>query len=476
MTRRDKSTPTDAGSSDATPNRDRKREPVVIDAMAVDAKDISAEGPEPVREEINAGEAQTQPTAAEEAVTAADQLATESVPEPVETAATRREEPKRSAGLPLLSGLVLGAVLAVGGSAGWQWYSGADDSGAVTALSGRAQTLEEKLAALDRRTANLADPAALAALDTRLKALEQRPVPAAAAAQPANAGAGAEALAALERRIAAAETAAKNAQTAADAARTAAAQRPAPANGAQPAPAAPPTPPPPPVDLSPVQDSVAKLDARIAALEKGLTATRDNLASVEKTVAAPKVEARATETRVEPTLSTAGVAALGVVAQSLVRALDRGAPFAMELTALKSLGVEGAMLAPLEPVAAKGVQTPASLAASFAPLVPQIAATDRDPREDGMLDRLTRSATSLVKIRPVDETAGDSATAIASRIEAALKRGDLAAASSAWASLPEAAKKVSAAWAASLDQRVKAEKAAFAIQADAISRLAQSKN
>jgi hypothetical protein len=471
MTNRDNSTPTEAASSDATPNRDRKRDPVVIDATALESKDASSGMPGDREASDTARPDATETVhAANEAAPSGEISAGETVLEP--EPAPPPAEPKRSAGLPLLAGLLLGAAMAVGGSAAWQWYSGAENAGAVTALSGRTQTLEEKLAALDRRTANPVDPAALAALDNRLKAIEQRPAPAAPAAPPANTGVSAESLAALDRRITAAEAAAKNAQTAADAARTTAAQRPAPANGAQPV--APP--PAPPVDLSPVQENIAKLDARLAALEKGLSATRDNLANVEKTVAAPKVEARATETRVEPTLSTAGVAALGVVAQSLVRALDRGAPFAMEVTALKSLGIEAATLAPLEPVAQKGVQTPATLSASFAPLIAQIAATDRDPREDGVLDRLTRSATSLVKIRPVDETSGDTATAIASRIKAALKRGDLAAAFSAWASLPEAAKKISAAWAASLDQRLKAEKAAFAIQADAISRLAQSKN
>ncbi len=455
MNKTDHSSGTETGSQDATPNRDKRREPTVIDAKAIESSESTVAEAEttPATEPVLDPVTETGSVASGEAATPAV-----------------KDAPARSSKLPLLVAILGGAVLAVGGAAAIHWYN--DGDAAIEALAGQTKTLEERLAALDKRTASLADPAAIAALDTRLKAIEQRPAPAAAPAAAAAPAPAANVLAALEQRIAAAETAARNAQTGAEAARTAAAAaqqaaaRPsAPNNGAAPSPSAAPAAPPPaapPVDLGPVQDRISKVETRLAAIEAGL--------------ATPKVEARATETRVEPTLSTAGVAALGVVAQSLVRSLDRGAPFSAELAALKSLGVEQASLAPLEAVSAKGVQTPAALVAAFAPLAGPIAADNDGRNDNGVLDRLSRSASSLVRIRPVGEAAGDTPADIVARIEGALRRGDLPAALAAWNSLPEGAKKASAAWAGLLDARVKADRAALAIQADAIARLAQTKN
>ena len=118
------------------------------------------------------------------------------------------------------------------------------------------------------------------------------------------------------------------------------------------------------------KSDIAALGARVAKLESGalrkppaadspaLTARLDK---IEAQLAAPK-----SETRAAPETPAAGdnPAAVAIVAEALRDKLAAGAPFAAELTALQSLGVEPAKLTPLKAVA-DGGPTDGALAASF---------------------------------------------------------------------------------------------------------------
>jgi hypothetical protein len=98
----------------------------------------------------------------------------------------------------------------------------------------------------------------------------------------------------------------------------------------------------------------------------------------------------------------------------------------------------------------------------------------RPARPDGdILDRLARSAASLVRIRPAGESAGEDAPALVSRIEGALQRGDVAEALALYDRLPAEVKEPGRDWATRARQRVDAEAAARGLLDEALDKLAR---
>ena len=145
---------------------------------------------------------------------------------------------------------------------------------------------------------------------------------------------------------------------------------------------------------------IAKLAGRIAALEKADRAVADQLA---------KSAADAGSDR---------PVRLAVAAAALRAAVERGEPFAAELAAVKPLAGDAAALAAIEPFAASGVPAPPALGRELLVLLPAMQrAAGAAPRDGGFLDRLQANAERLVRIRPVEESAGEDATAMLSRIE-----------------------------------------------------------
>jgi hypothetical protein len=393
------------GSGDAahpagpTPNREGRREPAIVDAKA-----------EEVRIEPAAGAAET----AAQALHAADELE--------ESQAQMPRPPTISlqrvllwlalalAGLALLTTLGLGAHLFV------------TTDGAIVDLRSATAALQARAAALDQKTAAAPSAANLAALADRVATLE-------ATMKAATAG------------FAAVQSETEKAVSLA----------------ASPAPAA-----APPVDLTPLEQRIAAIEARLQPLAAA--------------VAASKVDVSADQDNLRKAVAASNAAALVVVAQSLVGALDRGAPFASEVAAAATLGADPDRLAVLQPVAGKGVPTAAALAESFAPLAAPILTGTQSKQPQSILDRLERGAASLVRVRPVGEATGNDPAALVARIEGALGHGDVAAAVAAWDQLPAAAKNVTADWASDAHARAAADAAAQAILADAIDRLGRSKS
>jgi hypothetical protein len=125
-----------------------------------------------------------------------------------------------------------------------------------------------------------------------------------------------------------------------------------------------------------------------------------------------------------------GAARMATSAVALDLAVEQGGAFAPELATVKSLGADPGLVAPLEPFAATGVPTAAALAREFSTLKPSlVASAEQEPRHGGgFLERLQSNAERLVRIRPLNETAGsDPATALA-RADVKVAKGDLAGA------------------------------------------------
>jgi hypothetical protein len=155
--------------------------------------------------------------------------------------------------------------------------------------------------------------------------------------------------------------------------------------------------------------------------------------------------------------------------QALAAAARRGQPFAAELAALEALRVPAERLADLRTLAATGVPTPAGLLARFQPVASQIAASGGQPASSAMAV-LSR----FVSVRPVGEPGGNDPAALVARIEAALKRGDLAGAMASWTQLPEAGRTLATAFAGQLADADRAAKALRQLEADAVEALRRS--
>lgn len=226
--------------------------------------------------------------------------------------------------------------------------------------------------------------------------------------------------------------------------------------------------------LREIQDNLSGLEGRIDELGDELRALREKLD-------APKGETRLPREPVEiPSpveTAKANPAAVVVVAHSLQKALDRGAPFASEYAALAAQGAEPPeALAALAPTADAGAPTARQLRASFHPLGKQLEAIT-EPKPDAPLgDRLLHGVGKLVKVRPSGEKTSVSIAEIAAKIEGALDHDDVSAALEAFAELPEDAKIAARSWEETARRRLDAEKAAASILSSAIAALGKSKS
>ncbi|HEV7284838.1 MAG TPA: mitofilin family membrane protein, partial [Kaistia sp.] len=145
-----------------------------------------------------------------------------------------------------------------------------------------------------------------------------------------------------------------------------------------------------------------------------------------------------------------------VIAVTALRQAATGSgPFANEFAAVSALGTEDTEIAALQPLAATGAPSKADLIAAFPAVADQIriAAAKVDPGAS-LIDRLTASAGSLVSVKPSGPMAGPSATAVVSRMEAAVKDGNLAEALREGDGLDAIARAPLADWAAKAGQRI----------------------
>jgi hypothetical protein len=192
--------------------------------------------------------------------------------------------------------------------------------------------------------------------------------------------------------------------------------------------------------------AIASLAGQLSEAEVGLRALTERLAAAEAKVASLG--------NAQP--MAGGEAAVRAIAiTALRRASEGNAPFATEVDMAASLGLAAADIAELRPLAATGVPTTATIAASFPATADAIlsASSAGDPNA-GFLDRVVSGLGSLVSIRPAGPIAGTDPSAIVSRMEAAVEAGDLATALAERDGLPDAGKQASAEWASEASARV----------------------
>ncbi len=222
------------------------------------------------------------------------------------------------------------------------------------------------------------------------------------------------------------------------------------------------------------QRAIATLEATVAKLTADITALRDRIAAAERAVSdqsaqlTQRIDA-AEQKLAEPRDDVA--MARAVAATALKTAIDRGGPYLAELEAYVSVSPDDPAVAPLRAHAPTGVVSRADLVRQFEPVADDmIEAVHRPAGEQGIVDRLLASASSVITVRPVGSVEGDSPEAIVARIENKLQNGDLKGAQIEWQALPEAARNAGAAFKAELDQRILVEDGVGAIVSGAMAK------
>jgi hypothetical protein len=195
------------------------------------------------------------------------------------------------------------------------------------------------------------------------------------------------------------------------------------------------------------------------------------LAAIEAVSRANQAEiAKRAATSVDDARSRFAIAAL-----SLRNAVESGAPFGTELTAIRALAGDAKAIAALEPFAQSGVPTAASLGRELSAAMPSIwkAARAREPAEGGFLERLQANAEKIVRIRPAGEAVGDDAPSVKSRIELRAGNADIRGALTELAKLPPDARAPALDWIKKAEARNAAIAAAQSLAQTALSALAK---
>jgi hypothetical protein len=372
---------------------------------------------------------------------------------PDTAAAETRADPPHAKAAPrngarsLVAGAVGGIVVsALGLGAGYSLLTskadGTDTQNRLGALEAQARQTNDALGAEANR-----ESLAVAALEKRISALE--------------ASAGSSNTTDLDKRVAALEATSAGNGAASDATQRLAAQ----AKDLR-------------ADVDAEKSQLPDLSARVAKLESDapkasaagpdLTALAARVDKVEGALAAPKSETRVAAEKPAAADNAATIAIIAEVAEERLRS---GAGFGPELAALQRLGVDSAALAPLEAVV-NGAPTNGALAASFDAVAPHVLAATSPAETGSVSDRFLAHLHNLVKVRELNETAGDDPQALVSQIEAASRRGDIGAALASFDKLPEAARKAAGDWPTLARARAAAEAALQSIREAAVRQLA----
>jgi hypothetical protein len=177
----------------------------------------------------------------------------------------------------------------------------------------------------------------------------------------------------------------------------------------------------------------------------------DDLAGRIKTVESQQMTMRQMQDRLDRLASAAGATdkavRVAVAAAALRNAVERDRPYAEELAAARTLGLNDRVLTALEPFAATGLPRQNVLFRDLSTLLPELRRAAPPPGQDlGYLDRLQASAVRMLNIRPVKDEPGDDPAAILSRIEYKMVHEDFDAIIAELDKLPEAAKEAARPW------------------------------
>ena len=228
-----------------------------------------------------------------------------------------------------------------------------------------------------------------------------------------------------------------------------------------------------------VQNALAQAKAAAAAADGAKNATQaavqhSDLDTLTNRIAALERSVKSLTDEVTRRTSSANdrVARLIVITEALRAAVERGASYQSELSAAKSLGADQGLVTQLEPFAAEGLPSAATLAHQLSALTPALLQASGPATSDGsFLGRLENNAQRLVRITPIDAPVGDDPASVIARINVDAARADIAAALADIAKLPDATKSITGPWVKKAEARNAAIAASRRIAADAFAAL-----
>jgi hypothetical protein len=204
----------------------------------------------------------------------------------------------------------------------------------------------------------------------------------------------------------------------------------------------------------------------------------DDLAGRIKTLESRQMTVRQIQERLDRLASTAGApdraVRMAVAAAALRNAVERDRPFAAELAAARSTGLDDGALASLEPFAATGLPTRNELFRQLSALLPELRRVSAPPSQDlGYLDRLQASAVRMLNIRPVKDEPGDDAPTVLSRVEFKMIQQDVDAIIAELDKLPAQGKELAQAWRKKALARRDAVEASRMLAIEALAKLGE---
>lgn len=160
-------------------------------------------------------------------------------------------------------------------------------------------------------------------------------------------------------------------------------------------------------------------------------------------------------------------------ATALDAAVRQGEPYAAALAAVRSAGGDSDVLRPLDAFAASGVPTANALSRELLPLLPKLAPKpEPQAAPSGIVERLQRSATKLVRIQRTDTAASGNAGILA-RVASAAQRDDVTEAKRELLQLPAPDRAPAQAWLAKAEAREAALAASRQFTADTMAALSK---
>jgi uroporphyrinogen-III synthase len=236
--------------------------------------------------------------------------------------------------------------------------------------------------------------------------------------------------------------------------------------------------PQPEADTSALKADTSTLKSEIVALRAALQSLDQTVAGQKSSVDKATEAATASVTHEQKALAAARGSAVVAVAAHISAAVAAGLPFTTDLALLQPLthGDDKGdaklteLIGTLQPMAAKGVASRASLAATF-PAMAKAAMAD-DLADNSFWQRLLGKLKSVVSLRRIGaDVEGDSAEARLARAEAAANAGDVAKAVELVKALPPQTSRATADWLARANAHLAAQHAVDRLAAQGVALL-----
>lgn len=227
-------------------------------------------------------------------------------------------------------------------------------------------------------------------------------------------------------------------------------------------------------DVAALRIEIATLRSALQALDQTVSGQKEQAGALADAVEKAKAASTQMSADEKKTLAAAHASAVIGIAARLSAALESGHPFPSDVALLAPLAQDdkkiAALATALQPLAQTGLATRAALSADF-PAVAKTAMAD-DLADDSFGQRVLGKLKSLVSLRRVGaDVPGDTVEAKLARAEAALKGGDLAKAVDLVKSLPENAGRAAAPWLARAEAHLAAQQAVDQLAAEGVALL-----